>query len=199
MKHLLCLFFFLGVAFYSQAQEQTIPELKEPTVWSVEVQGNKRLKASFVKLISNVDEGKMLDSLMLEQDIIRLKRVPAVGHAYFQVFYSHDNQYNVFYTIEENFTLNPQLNVYTTNDEEFAYRVGLYEFNTLGRNIAFGGFYQRDIFDSFGAGIRAPFLFNNRVGLAFTFQSLTTQEPVFLDEGTAEYRYNNTSFEILGL
>ena len=79
------------------------------------------------------------------------------------------------------------------------YRAGLYEFNTLGRSIAFGGFYQRDVFDSFGVNVRAPFLFNNKVGVALNFQSLTTQEPVFLDEGTADYRYNNTSFEILGL
>jgi len=141
----------------------------------------------------------VLDSLVLEQDIIRLKRLPAVAHAYYQVFYSYDDKYNVYYNIEENFTINPQLNVYTTNDDEFAYRAGLYEFNTLGRNIAFGGFYQRDIFDSYGINLRAPFVFNNKIGLAINFQDLTTQEPVFLEEGTADYRYNNTSFEVLGL
>ncbi len=172
---------------------------QEAIVANVKIQGNKRLKASFVHLISDVKAGSKLDSTKIEQDIIRLRRLPAVAHAYYQVFYSHKNQYNVFYGIEENFTLNPQLNVYTTNDEEFAYRVGLYEFNTLGRNIAFGGFYQKDIFDSFGINLRAPFLFNNRIGLAINFQSLTTQEPVFLEQGTADYRYNNTSFELLGL
>lgn len=164
-----------------------------------EIQGNKKLKASFIKLISDIKPGGDLDSIVLEQDIIRLKRLPAVAHAYYQVFYSFDNKYNVFYSIEENFTINPQLNVYTTNDDEFAYRVGLYEFNTLGRNIAFGGFYQQDIFDSFGVNIRAPFLFNNKIGAAFNFQDLTTQEPVFLDQGTADYKYNNTSYELLGL
>jgi len=95
--------------------------------------------------------------------------------------------------------LNPQLNIYTTNEDEFAFRAGLYEFNTLGRNIAFGGFYQRDIFDSYGANLRAPFLFNNKIGLALNFQDLTTQEPVFLQNGSADYKYNNTSFEVLGL
>ena len=54
-------------------------------------------------------------------------------------------------------------------------------------------------FNSYGINLRAPFLFNNRVGLALNFQDLITQEPVFLDSGSAEYRYNNTSFEILGL
>lgn len=176
-----------------------VGKTQEAIVADIRVQGNKRLKASFVRLISDVKAGSKLDSTKIEQDIIRLKRLPAVAHAYYQVFYSHDNQYNVFYGIEENFTLNPQLNVYTTNDEEFAYRAGLYEFNTLGRNIAFGGFYQKDIFNSYGINLRAPFLFNNKIGLALNFQSLTTQEPVFLEQGTADYRYNNTSYELLGL
>ena len=181
----------MSFSFVGKAQDALVADVK--------VQGNKRLKASFVRLISDVKAGNKLDSTKMEQDIIRLKRLPAVAHAYYQVFYSHDNQYNVFYGIEENFTLNPQLNVYTTNDEEFAYRAGLYEFNTLGRNIAFGGFYQKDIFDSYGINLRAPFLFNNKIGLALNFQSLTTQEPVFLQQGTADYRYNNTSYELLGL
>ncbi len=172
---------------------------QESIVSGFNIQGNKKLKTSFIKLISDVKPGSVLDSTVMEQDIIRLKRLPAVAHAYYQVFHSYDNQYNVFYNIEENFTINPQLNVYTTNDDEFAYRAGLYEFNTLGRNIAFGGFYQRDIFDSFGVNLRAPFLFNNKIGLAINFQDLTTQEPVFLDQGTADYKYNNTSYEILGL
>jgi hypothetical protein len=75
----------------------------------------------------------------------------------------------------------------------------LYEYNTLGRNITFGGFYQKDVYDSYGINLRAPFLFNNKVGIAMNFQDLTTQEPVFLEEGVANYTYNNTSFEVLGL
>lgn len=177
----------------------TFSSAQSPTVADLKIQGNNRLKSSFVKLISDVKPGAVLDSTVLEQDITRLKRLPAVSHAYYQVFLSEDDSYNVFYGIEEAISINPQLNVYTTNDEEFAYRIGVYEFNTLGRNIAFGGFYQKDIFDSYGVNLRAPFVFNNKIGVAINFQSLTTQEPVFLDQGTADYRYNNTSFEFLGL
>ncbi|NND63291.1 MAG: outer membrane protein assembly factor, partial [Flavobacteriaceae bacterium] len=36
-------------------------------------------------------------------------------------------------------------------------------------------------------------------GLAVNHQNLSTLEPVFLEEGVADYRYNNTSYEILGL
>ena len=191
LRKLICIVTIVLASVYAYSQDQLVTDLK--------VEGNKRLKTSFVRLISNIKSGAVLDSTVIEQDIIRLKRLPAVAHAYYQVFHSHENSYNVFYYIEESFTLNPQLNVYTTNEDEFAFRAGLYEFNTLGRNIAFGGFYQRDIFDSYGINLRAPFLFNNKIGIALNFQDLTTQEPVFLNNGTADYKYNNTSFEVLGL
>ncbi len=176
----------------------SLANAQEGIVEEFTIHGNKKLKTSFIKLISDLHVDSPLDSTMLEVDIIRLKRLPAVRHAYYQVIPSFDN-YEVRYYIEEHITINPQLNIYTTNDDEFAFRIGLYEFNTLGRNIAFGGFYQRDVFDSYGVNLRAPFLLNNKLGVAMNVQRLTTQEPVFLDEGTADYKYSNTSFEVLGL
>lgn len=175
----------------SAAISQTISEFS--------VQNNKKTRASFIKKITKVTEGAALDSLQLEADIERLKRLPGIAHAYYQVTSKDDGSYKVVYGLEENFTIIPSANVYTTNDDEFAYRIGLYEFNGLGRNIVFGGFYQRDIYSSFGVNFRAPYLFSNKTGVALNFQDLTTQEPVFLDNGTADYRYNNTSYEILAL
>ncbi len=173
------------------AQENRVADLK--------IRGNKKLKSSFIKKITKVEMGSALDSLLLEEDIRRLKRLPSVAHAYYQVFPSGANTYNVFYSVEENFTIIPQANVYTTNDEEFAFRVGAYEYNLLGRNITFGGFFQRDIYNSYGINFRAPNLFGRRFGLALNHQNLTTEEPVFLSNATADYKYNNTSYEILGL
>lgn len=181
--------FFLAVNLY--AQELIVADLK--------IQGNKKLKTSFIKKISSIKSGEVLDSLVIEQDITRLKRLPSVSHAYYQVFHSKDNTCNVFYNIEENFTLIPSLNIYTTNDDEFAYRIGLYEFNALGRNIIIGGFYQKDIYDSYALNFRAPYLFSNHFGLAVNIQDLTTQEPVFFEDATEQYRYDNDSFEVLGL
>jgi hypothetical protein len=105
----------------------------------------------------------------------------------------------VVYGLEENFTIIPSLNVFTTNENEFAFRFGLYEFNGLGRNIAFGGFFQRDIFNSYGINFRAPYLFSRKLGIAINHQNLTTLEPVFLESGSSNYKYNNTSYEVLGM
>ena len=178
----------------------TIAISAQVTVADVKFQGNKKTKTDFLRNFVLLKSGSELDSSLIKKDINRLKRLPAVAHAYFQVFEADESgKYNVFYGIEENYTVIPFANVYTSSNDEFAFRVGLQEFNFLGRNITLGGFYQYDVFNSFGANFRAPYLFSNKLGLALNYQDLTTQEPVFLENGTADYRYNNESVEVLAL
>lgn len=169
------------------------------TITNIKVQENNRTKTSFVLNLVATQTGASLDSVQLQKDVDQLKRLAGVSHAYYQVETNTDGTCTVIYGVQDNFTLLPQLNVYTTNDDEFAFRLGLYEYNLFGRNIAVGGFYQDDIYSSFGLNFRAPNLFSRKLGLALNFQDLTTQEPVFLSQGTADYRYNNTSYEIQGL
>ena len=147
-------FLFL-LAHFAFAQEGIILDFK--------IEGNSKLKSSFIKKISNIKSGVKLDSMTIEGDIKRLKRLPSIAHAYYQVFSAGEASYNVLYTIEENFTIIPSANVYTTNNGEFAYRLGLYEFNLFGRNMTFGGFYQKDIYSSYALNFRAPFLFSRQL------------------------------------
>ena len=157
------------------------------------------MRTSFVRNLAKVKPGQPLDSLKMAQDIAKLKRLAGISHAYYQVFYSHDNLYNVFYNIEENFTLIPNVNIWTANNEQFAYKVGLYDYNFLGRNITFGGFYQNNGFDSYGVNFIAPYLFTNQLGLAINHQNWTSEEPLFFNGSSADYVYTNRSFEVLGL
>jgi len=190
VENFLCILFVLfSIVTSSQA-----------TVADVKIQSNKKTKTTFLKNFVLLKPGSELDSTLIKKDISRLKRLPAIAHAYFQVFKANEpDQYNVFYGIEENYTIIPFANVHSSNNNEFAFRVGLQEFNFLGRNITLGGFYQYDAFNSYGVNLRAPYLFSNKFGLALNYQDLTTQEPVFLDAGTSDYRYNNKSVEILAL
>jgi outer membrane protein assembly factor BamA len=185
------LFSFILILFCNLVCGQTVSEIL--------VQGNKKTKEGFIRNLSILKEGAILDSLVIKTDLNRLKRLPGISHAYFQTEEKVDGTYKVVYGVEENFTIIPSLAVFTTNDDEFAFRLGLYEFNGLGRNIAFGGFFQRDIFNSYGINFRAPYLFSRKLGIALNHQNLTTLEPVFLNSGSSNYKYNNTSYEVLGL
>ena len=128
-----------------------------------------------------------------------MKRLPAIAHAYYQVFFSHDNLYNVSIQIEENATLLPEINLWTTTNNVFSYKLGLYEYNFLGRNIILGGFYQLNGFDTYAVNFRAPNLFSKKWGLAVNHQNWKSEEPLYFGNQSANYVYNNISFELLAL
>lgn len=168
-------------------------------VYDVKIKGAKKTKVSFLKKIIATKSAQKLDSIQLEEDIVSLKRLPAVSHAYYQVFYSHENLYNVFIYIEENRTVIPQINFWTTTNRQFSYKLGVFDYNFLGRNIAFGGFYQNNGFDTYAINFRAPNLFSKKFGMALNYQDWKSEEPLYFNNTSANYMYNNISYEVLGL
>ena len=144
----LCFFTMSAVIF---SQEKKIADLQ--------ILGQKKTKNSLLKKLITAKKGTLLDSVVLEKDAIVLKRLSGVRHAYYQVFLNDNNTYNVQYHIEENFTVVPEVNIWTTTDNQFSYRIGLYDYNFLGKNISFGGFYQNNGFHSYAINFKAPNLF----------------------------------------
>lgn len=172
---------------------------QEKTVFEVVIKGAKKTKISFLENILSTQKGQVLDSLLLEQDLILLKRLPAISNANYQVVSSKSNAYSVLFIVEENITIAPTVNFWTTTNKQFAYKLGVYDYNFLGRNIAFGGFYQKNVFDSYGLNFGAPNLFSSKWGLLVNHQNWKSEEPLYFDNEAANYLYNNISFEVLGL
>ena len=185
------IFLFLSFSSLLLSQENVIVDVK--------IQGAKKIKKSFIYKLLLTKKGTVLDSTSIEKDIVLLKRLPAISHAYYQVFHSHDNAYNVYINVEENFTIIPEVNFWTTTNDQFSYKLGLYDYNFLGRNITFGGFYQNNGFDSYAINFKAPNLFSKKWGLAVNHQNWKSEEPLYFGDQTANYLYNNVSFEVLGL
>lgn len=127
--------------------------------------------------------------------------MPAVANANYKTeLIDEGGAYRVTFEIDENFTLIPFANLFASSNDAFAFRVGLQEFNFIGRGITLGAFYQHDIFNSFGLSLRAPFLFSPKAGLSLSYNNFTTQEPVFFENATADYKYGNKGgFELMGL
>ncbi len=165
----------------------------------INFEGTKNTKVTFLKKIVSVRVGQTIDSTTLENDINQLKRLPSIANAMFNLQPNSSNSFSVVFIVEENFTIIPFANVYTSSNDEFAFRVGIQEFNLTGRNIILGGFYQKDIFDSYGIALRAPYLFNAKTGIALSYNNLITQEPIFFNDTSADYKYHNSSFEIMGV
>lgn len=182
-------FLLIGGTLFSQ----------ENKIEEITIKGAKKTKIYELKKLLASKKGKVLDSVLLSDDIARLKRLPAISHAYYQVYHSHENKYNVFVNVEENFTIIPEANFWTTTNKKLAYKVGVSDYNFLGRNIAFGGFYQYNGFNSYGINFRAPSLFSRKWGIAFHHQNWVSEEPLYFGNQTANYRYQNISYETLAL
>lgn len=172
---------------------------QKKTIHEISIVGAKKTKTTFLTRIITAQKGDLLDTLALENDILKLKRLPPVANATFTVSELNNDLVKVEFNIIENFTLIPFANLFSSSNDDFAFRLGLQEFNLLGRNVTLGGFYQYDVFNSYGISIRAPYLFSNKFGLAVNYNDFTTQEPVFFSEATANYKYNNNGVEVLGL
>jgi outer membrane protein assembly factor BamA len=163
------------------------------------ISGLKRTDEQFIRKVIESRAGQPLDSLQMAQDILRLKRLEPVASADFAVTMLPDGNFRVDYNIVENFTIIPGFNVYTTQNEEVAWRVSLFDFNFLGQNHIVGGFFLRDIFNSYGVYYEAPFLFNREWGLSVNHTNNTRLEPVFFPENTTDFKYNNNAFEAFAI
>ncbi len=170
------------------------------TVTSFKIEGLKKMNPTFLQKFVAIQSGQELDSIIIQQDILRLKRLPGISNAKFQVnFYPENEGFEVVYTLEENFTIIPSANIWTSTNNQFSYRLGLYEFNFLGRAIAVGGYYQNNGHNTVSVNFRAPYLFSNKLGLAVNLKDWKSEEPYYFNQEEVRYLYNNKSAEIIGL
>jgi hypothetical protein len=89
----------------------------------------------------------------------------------------NNSNYKLTLNFTESYTIIP-LNIWTT-DGFGSYRLGLYEYNFLGRNTVLGGYYQYNEFHSYGINFSSPSLFSANVGAEANFQKWNSKEPVF--------------------
>jgi len=163
----------------------------------INVKGNSRTKTSFIKKIAFVKTGSVLDSTKIHSDIRRLKLLASIANVDYTLKPTTQNSYTLTYIIEENFAIIPGLNISTDNNGDFAFRTSIFDFNFLGRNQLIGGFYSRNVFNSYGAYWEAPNLFTRKWGMGINYQSLTSQEPVFFEnDNNVNYKFDNKAFEI---
>ncbi len=181
-------FFLWFISSYSYSQNLIVDK--------IEFLGTKRMNKSFLEKMILTKKGAVLDSTQLGNDIQILNRLNGISKAEFKVIKLENNLVDVNYTITENFSLIPVASIWTT-DEIGAYRIGLYEYNFLGKNNTIGGFYQYNGFHSYGINFASPQFFSSKFGIGTNIQKLISKEPIYFLNSKANYQYTNTSAEII--
>ena len=156
----------------------------------IKILGLKKTKQEVIRSFIKTKVNSKIDSTLLEEDIMRLKKIPAISHVTYKILSS-----TIVFQVDENKTLIPVVNFWTTTNKQFAYKIGAYEYNFLRRNMTFGGYYQNNGYHSYELNFKAPYLFSNHLGLAITHRNWTSEEPLYFDNGSANYKYQNISFE----
>ena len=158
--------------------------------------GLKKTKASFLHRIAKVKKGQLTDSLKIKTDVERIKRLDGIAHATYTIKEA-GGAYKVTYDVRENFSIIPGIRVGEANDGSFSYRASVFEFNGLGRNIIFGGFFKREVFNGFGVFLEHPYLFTNKLGLGLNYIDDTSQQPIYFSpENPANYTYTRKGPEV---
>ncbi len=162
--------------------------------------GNKKMNVKFMNNFIQTKENEPLDSLKLNYDVQALTRLNGISKVSYVVTKNASNSnYIVDFTLIENYSLIPNLSLWTTDDTAAAYRLGLYDYNLFGKNVTAGGFYQFNGISSFGINFSAPYLFNENFGIETSLQKIGSIEPIFFNNTSARYEYINTSLELLGV
>lgn len=172
---------------------------QQPTIEKITFEGLKRVDESLLRRLIKVRPAMKYDSLKVATDIERLNRLPAIANATVVKTATSEGSYSLNYKIVENFTIIPGLRISEANDGSFAFRVSVFEFNFLGQSQIIGGFYQQDVFSSYGAYWEAPFLFTNKLGLGVNYIKNVTFEPIYFSNTTVNYKKNDAGAEIYGL
>jgi hypothetical protein len=124
--------FFLGIFLFFGMHQY----VQEERMYSFEIDGNKKVKIGYLQKRLNIEIGAVLNLVVRQQNILFSKSLHALSNAHYEVKKQRKNQYQI--NIEENFTIISALNFWKTTNNQFAYKIGVYDYNPLKQNILLG-------------------------------------------------------------
>lgn len=118
-------------------------------VQDIEWKGVKKMSIKFMNDFIETKVNESLDTVKLNNDVDALTRLNGISNIKYEVIKNTDKDYKVIYSVIENWSILPNLTLWTTDEAAAAYRIGLFDYNFLGRNNTVGGFYQFNGVSSF--------------------------------------------------
>ncbi len=185
MKHIFSLLFLILLTFTSIKGQSVVD--------TIIFKGLKKNKLSYVQKFLKTKKGSPLDTNQIIKEMYFYRNLPSFAHAWCQ-FDEKDGKATVTYGFDEAFTLIPDINFWISNQQLF-YRLGAKEFNLFGQGVILEMAYQNSSRSSFLSGIRIPYLWK-KWGVAGSFVTWNSEEPVYWKNNQLQYLYQNNTAEI---
>ena len=181
-------FLLITVPLCLTAQDKTVQRLDR-----IHFNGLQRNKLRFLRKIIRNKEGEAINHEKIKNDLKYLNQLSGVVKSYYRIDTVSEKTVLTF-DIEEAMTLFPLVNFGGVRDN-FWFQLGLTETNLFGRGHQLTAFYQNnDRRNNYNIYYRLPFINGSNWGASFNFLRFASVEPIYFDEGTAFYDYNNTSY-----
>ncbi|WP_436517600.1 hypothetical protein [Ekhidna sp. To15] len=179
MRRTLVIIFFIG--FVNQISSQEIV--------AIQYEGLKKTKKAYVDQFLTFSFGDRLDSTQLQITRQRLVNLEMFSDVQFQTK-TIDGRVEVTYIFQELFTLLPIFS-FGGIEENFWIQVGASEANLGGRGNKLTTYYQYYDRSSFAAHLTFDRIKQSDWGVNVNLIKWSTLEPLFFDNQTVEYEYDN--------
>jgi len=190
--YILLIFLFL-LPLGSVAQESPAR-----VVTDIEFEGLKRSKEAYIRSNLLTKEGEIASDSLLEADVQRLKNLVSISNANYRKE-DTDTTHTVIFSVDEVRTLLPILNAGGIEDNFFL-QVGFADINWAGKGQQLSAVYQNtDRRHSGNIFYKVPRINNGNWGISSSASRFASREPLFFNEGTVIYNYNNDGVSLSGI
>ena len=192
-------YLFLGwiiVLFFTPSlQGQSGQDKKVKTIY---FEGLKRTKAPFLRQFLQTKVGQTLQESLVQTDVQRLKNIAGIGNATAHLDTFPSGIQLVFH-IDEVRTLLPILN-FGGIEGNVWFQVGFSDINWQGKGQFLSAAYQNnDRRHSGNIYYKVPRISGTNWGFTASLNKWSSREPLFFDEGTVNYEYDNNGIGLTAI
>lgn len=160
-------------------------------VEGIRFEGLRKTKSAFLEQNLIIEAGRPLDSALLYRQLQDFKNLPPVADARMRID-TADGERVLVFDIDEALTLFPIIN-FGGVEGNFWFQLGLTDINWMGNGHHLTAFYQNtDLRHNFQVFYRVPQFGRSRWGTSANVFRWATVEPLFFDQGTVYYDYDNS-------
>ncbi len=169
-------------------------QAQKPVV-KVKFTGLKKTKTSYLRKFIRQKENLIFNNKQLEKDVQSLRNLNLFLSVKANTTDSLEGVI-INYQLEEALSILPIIN-FGGIKENFWFQLGITELNWHGKGKEIGGYYRYDQKHSFQIFQKTPYINSSKWGYGVSFGKFSSVEPIFINQETVDYNFNNYTIEVL--